>query len=142
MTQNTALLTPMLGMVFLTFSIMIWMLKLRFRAIKNDRVNPRYFSLNKGAKLPDYLLKVTQHYENLLEMPILFYISILMVIALNLTNTSYVILAWLFLFFRVIHTIIHTTYNKVTHRKNAFIISTLILILLWLNLTVDIITQN
>ena len=139
MTQKVAIILPMLGMIFLTFGVMIWMLKLRYRAIRKDGINPRYFSLYRGAKLPNYLLKVTQHYENLLEMPILFYIAILLVIALNLSDTLYIILAWLFLFFRLIHTAIHTSYNNVKHRKNVFIISTLVLIILWVKITVNII---
>ena len=140
MNQKTAVLLPMLGMIGLTFSVMIWMLKLRYKAIRNDGINPRYFSLYRGAKLPDYLLKVTQHYENLLEMPILFYIAILLVIALDINSPYYTALAWLFLIFRLIHTIIHTGYNKVAHRKNIFILSTLVLILLWIKITIDIIS--
>ena len=140
MTQHAAVLLPLLGMIFLTFGVMIWMLKLRYRAIRIDGMNPKYFRLYKGAKVPDYLAKVTQHYENLLEMPILFYVAIILVIVLDITDTFYVILSWLFLVFRIIHTTIHTTSNNVIHRKNAFILSTLVLMALWGKITISIIT--
>lgn len=141
MTQEKLILLPMLGMIFLTFGVMTWMLKLRYRAIREDGMNPAYFSLYRGAKIPDYLAKVTQHYANLLEMPILFYAAILLLTSLNISDTLYVFLSWAFLILRLIHSYIHTTYNKVAHRKNVFIASVFILIFLWLRITVSVITQ-
>lgn len=140
MTQKALILLPMLGMIFLTFGIMIWMLKLRYRAVRKDGVNPSYFSLYRGAKVPDYLLKVTQHYENLLEIPILFYAAILVLTALDIADTFYVILSWSFFITRLVHSYIHTTSNKLVHRKNAFIASMLVLIILWVRITINVIS--
>lgn len=139
MSQQGLLLLPLLGMVFLTFGIMLWMLKLRYQAIREDGLNPRYFKLYKGAKIPDYLAKVTQHFENLLEVPILFYLAIILVLALNIIDLGYIILAWGFFLSRCIHTVIHTSYNRLIHRKNAFILSMLVLIILWIKITVDVV---
>ena len=139
MSDKSLLLMPLLGMIFLTFGIMVWILKLRYRAVREDGLNPRYFNLYRGGKLPDYLAKVTQHFENLFEMPLFFYIGIILILVLDIVDSFYIFLAWVFFISRLIHTTIHTTYNKVAHRKNAFIISTLILIILWLKITIDII---
>jgi len=138
MSQTTALLLPMLGMIFLTFGIMMWMLKLRYRAVLQDGLNPKYFRLYRGAKLPDYLVKVTQHFDNLLETPILFYTAIILLVALKISNPFYVTLSWLFFLSRLIHSIIHTTNNRVKHRKNIFIFSILVLIILWVKISIDI----
>lgn len=139
MSDKGLLLLPFLGMIFLTFGIMIWILKLRYRAVREDGLNPRYFKLYRGGKLPDYLAKVTQHFENLFEMPLFFYISIVLILVLDIVDSVYILMAWGFFITRLIHTTIHTTYNKVVHRKNAFIISTLILIFLWIKIVIDII---
>ncbi|MBT9096440.1 MAPEG family protein [Methylovulum psychrotolerans] len=73
--QQALMVYPMVAMVLLTFVIGIWMLRLRIKAVKEGVLNPGYFLLNRGAKLPDGLAKVTQHYANLFEMPVLFYVS-------------------------------------------------------------------
>ena len=139
MSQKALMLLPVIGMFFLTAGIALWMLKLRYRAVLKDGVNPKYFKLNKGAKLPDYVVQVTQHYENLFETPLLFYIAIILVLVLNLTDTGYVVLSWLYLSSRLVHAYVHTTYNKLLHRKNVFIVSSVILVALWLRLMLGII---
>lgn len=138
--MDKLLMLPVFGMVALTISIALWMLKLRYRAVREDGVNPSYFKLNRGAKLPDYLIRVTQHFENLLETPILFYLGVLFVLTLNLNDMVYGVLAWLFFISRLVHAYIHTTINKLKLRKNSFIFSSLFLILLWCKLAFDVIT--
>ncbi|MEE9444491.1 MAG: MAPEG family protein [Cocleimonas sp.] len=142
MSQKTLLLLPLIGMFWLTVGIALWVLKLRYRAVLKDGVNPAYFKLNKGAKLPNYLIKVTQHFENIFEMPPLFYVSIILVMTLDLSDTGYVVLSWLYLLFRFVHAYIHTTYNYVPHRRNAFIMSAIVLILIWARLTVDVLMMG
>ena len=117
---------------------MMWMLKLRYRAVLQDGLNPKYFRLYRGAKLPDYLVKVTQHFDNLLEVPILFYTAIILLVALKITDPFYITLSWLFFISRLVHSFIHTTNNKLKYRKNVFILSVLVLIILWIKISVDI----
>lgn len=139
MSEKAALLLPLLGMIFLTFAVMCWMLKLRYRAVLQDGLDRTYFRLYKNAEVPDYLLKVTQHYQNLLEMPPLFYLATVLVLILNLSDAFYIILAWAYLFSRLLHSYIHTTNNRLLWRKNAFIASMGILIVIWVRLAVDVI---
>ena len=139
MSQKALLLLPLVGMFWLTVGIALWMLKLRYRAVREDGLNPAYFKLNKGAKLPDYLAKVTQHFENLLEMPPLFYIAIILVLLLGVNDAGYIILSWLYLLSRLVHAYFHTSSNYVPHRRNAFILSSIILILIWARITISIV---
>ncbi len=139
MSMISLLVLPVIGMIFLTIGIALWMLKLRYRAVLQDGVSPAYFKLNKGAKLPDYLVRVTQHFENLFETPILFYIVILFILTIGVTDIFYVCFAWLFFIARLAHAYVHTTYNRIKHRRNVFIISSLLLVVLWAKLTVDVV---
>ena len=63
MTQQALMLLPMVIMVFLTFGMMFWMLKLRYRAVLKDGFDPKYFrvydSSHSSVPMPDYLIKVT-----------------------------------------------------------------------------------
>ena len=130
---------PLLGMIALTIGIALWMLKLRYRAVRQDGVNPRYFQLNRGAKLPDYLIRVTQHYDNLFETPLLFYTALILVVILKELDWVYVVLAWAYFISRLIHAYIHTTHNKLGHRRNIFLLSSALLIIIWIKLAVDIV---
>ena len=129
---------PVFGLVFLTVGIALWMLILRYRAVLQDGVNPAYFKLNRGAKLPDYLIRVTRHFENLSETPILFYLATLFILTLNLNDMVYIVLAWAYFLSRLVHAYIHTTVNKLRYRKNSFIVSSVILVTLWCKLAVDV----
>ena len=86
MSLQATLLLPVAGMVFLTVGIALWMLKLRYKAVLEDGVSAKYFKLNRGAKLPEYLVRVTQHYENLFETPVLFYVAILLILVLEIND--------------------------------------------------------
>ena len=136
---QTNLLLPVFGMVFLTVGIALWMLKLRYKAVREDGVNAKYFKLNRGAKLPDYLVQVTQHYENLFETPVLFYLAIVLILVLNLNDLAYVYFAWGYFISRLIHAYIHTVGNRLKYRKYAFILTSVILIALWIRLFFDVI---
>jgi hypothetical protein len=123
----------------LTYVVGIWMVKLRFKAVKVDGLNPEYFQTNRGAKLPDYLAKVTNHYVNLFELPVLFYVVCLVIYSGNKVDTIYIVLAWLFVVIRYTHAYIHTTYNNLRHRRNTFLFGVVVLALLWIRLAVQII---
>jgi len=140
MSQNAALLLPLVLMVFLTFGVMLWMLKLRYKAVIKDGLDPRYFKLyGKDTELPDYLVKVTQHSQNLMEMPFLFYTALILIVVLNINDSFYVLLSWGFLIVRLAHSYIHTTSNRLMWRKNVFIVSMIILFILWIRLGIDLI---
>lgn len=138
MSQKAFLLLPILGMALLTIGVGLLMLKRRYKAVSEEGINPAYFQLNKGAKLPNDLIQVTQHYENLFETPILFYCAILLVVIINRVDNGYVILSWLYLLSRLAHAYIHITHNILRHRKNAFIASTVVLFILWIKLGIGI----
>lgn len=144
MTQKAAMLLPMVILVFVTFGMMFWMLKLRYKAVLKDGFDPKYFRLydnqQSSVPMPEYLAKVTQHYQNLLEMPPLFYLALILLAALNITDTFYVMLSWGFLFSRLFHSYIHTTANRVLKRKNAFIVSLAILITLWARIAIEVVS--
>lgn len=117
------------------------MLKLRFKAVKEDGLNPGYFLLNRGAKLPDYLAKVTNHYTNLFELPVFFYVVCVVLYAGHKVDGLYMGLAWAFVGIRYAHAYIHTTYNNLKHRRLAFLVGSLILAYVWLRLVVQVMSS-
>lgn len=128
------ILYPVIGMVFLTLFVGVRLLFLRIKAVYQDGLNPAYFLLNKGGKLPDYLVKTTQHYDNLFELPVLFYVVSILILQMGIVDLFLLGLAWSYFIVRIIHAYIHITYNNLSHRRNIFLISTIILYGMWIKL--------
>lgn len=138
MEQNTILL-PVFALIFLTFFIAIWLGKLRFSVVRNGELNPAYYKLNRGGKVPEGMAKVSQNYDNLLELPILFYILIIMLFLTSEVEIAQVIMAWIFVGSRYLHSYIHTTFNNVRVRGRTFIFGVLVVFIMWVLFFVRII---
>lgn len=132
MVDQQAIIYPVFALVALTFVIAIWMGKLRVEAVKRGDLNPGYYALNRGGKVPDYLAKVSQNYDNLLELPILFYVLAALLYVTNKVEVAQVAMAWLFVATRYIHSYIHTTSNHLRPRMRVFTTSGVLLIAMWL----------
>lgn len=129
--QTSWILYPMFIMVLLTVIIAMRMLQLRYRAVLQDNLNPAYFRLNRGGKPPEYMLRVEQHYINLFESPVLFYVIVVLIYILQFVNVVSLSLAWGYVLSRLGHAYIHTGQNRVLQRRNVFLVSVTLLITLW-----------
>ena len=130
MKQNLILL-PVFGLAALTFGIGIRLAILRFTAVKRGDLSPRYFAINRGGEIPEYLAKVSNNYNNLLELPVLFYVVSVLLYVTNQVEPAQIILAWVFVCSRYLHSYIHTTYNNVRHRLRSFMLGVIVLISMW-----------
>jgi len=130
MNQNL-ILYPVFAQAALTFGVGIWLARLRFAAVKRGDLSPRYFAINRGGEVPEYLAKVHNNYNNLLELPILFYAVTALLLITVKVEPAQVVLAWIFTGSRLVHTYIHTTYNNIRHRLRAFLVGAGSLIFMW-----------
>lgn len=128
------ILYPMFALALLTFGVALWMARLRFAAVQRGDLSADYYRLNRGGEPPEYLAKVSQNFDNLLELPILFYVGCLLVHVTGKVDGIYLAMAWTYVATRVLHSWIHTTYNDVMHRMVPFGLGTLVLIAMWLRL--------
>jgi len=129
--EQNLILPPVFALVALTFAIGIWLGKLRFTAVKRGDLNPRYYELNRGGKLPDYLAKVSHNYDNLLALPILFYVISILLFIMDKVEVIQIVLAWAFVISRYVHSYIHTTNNNLRYRMRAFMFGVVVLITMW-----------
>ena len=130
------LIYPMAALVFLTFIMLYMLWVLRVKAVRAREISPRYFKLNRGGELPEGVTAVTQNYNNLLELPILFYAVCIVAIILDLISPNqsaeyFIYHAWAFVALRFLHTYIHTTYNHILHRLYVFALSSFVLLSMW-----------
>jgi hypothetical protein len=68
---------------------------------------------------------------NLFEMPVLFFVLLLLLIHEGNTEASHVTLAWIFVTARAVHSLVHCTINVITLRFGAYFISCLALFGMW-----------
>ena len=127
----------MAAMVLLTFIVGTVAVKRRFASVKQGNVDAKYFKLMVGENIPDDVAKSTRNFNNLFEVPLLFYIAATLHIVLTLDSIIGLIFAWLFVVFRYWHSYIHLTYNKLTHRMTIYWLGLFCVLILWLNLLVE-----
>jgi hypothetical protein len=129
-----SLLMPMFAMVILTFSVMIINLVFRIKAVRRGQISIDYFKTFVDGSPPPKLIQLKNHTENLFQMPILFYGACLAALAANVASSSLAALAWIYVLLRISHTLIHITYNKVEHRLVPFILSNIVILVMWIQI--------
>ncbi|WP_088329403.1 MAPEG family protein [Lacimicrobium sp. SS2-24] len=128
------LLYPMFVMVMLTLVVGMLTAYNRIRSAYAGELDPRYFKVMANYSVPDHIAKFGRNFDNLFEVPVLFYAAATSALALNLTGQWLVYLAWLFVGLRIVHSLIHITYNHPLHRFLVFLLSFFTAIAMWINL--------
>ena len=137
MTQPIIL--PLVAMVFLTLIVAIVMYRRRVGYMKAKRIHPQKVHSRQGGVEHIADTRASDNYMNLFELPVLFYVAIFTIMLTNNSSHLMVALAWAFVAFRVAHSFIHCTYNKVMHRFATFILSFITLSAMWLVLAANLI---
>ena len=130
------LIYPMFAMVVLTAIVGGLTAFNRIRSAYAGEIDPRYFKLMSNYKVPDKVAKLGRNFDNLFEVPVLFYAAGVSALALNLHGQLLLVLAWAFVVLRLIHTLIHLTYNHPMHRFIPFGLSFICAVAMWVNIVV------
>ena len=128
------MLYPMFFMVMLTFAILLFTLRIRLTSVRRVEVSLSYFSMFQGEEIPDLVIKTSRNVANLFKVPILFYTAGVLYVALEMSDSVPVTLAWLFVIARLIHTGIHLSYNNVMHRLIVFRLGNLSVLGMWISI--------
>ncbi len=126
------MLYAMFMLVMLTTVIMILTARVRIASVRTGEVPQSYYSLMDGHEVPELIAKTTRNFNNLFEVPTLFYAGGAVYLALEQTAQLPVICAWTFVAARVMHSIIHLSYNNVLHRLAIFAVGNLSVLVMWL----------
>jgi hypothetical protein len=129
------LLVPLLALVFLTFLVWVYMYVTRLSEIKRKSIDPQTLDTRaQGQALLTDSPAQADNLKNLFELPVLFYIAVLLALVLMIQDKFLVQLAWSYVALRYVHSVVHCTYNRVMHRFIAYAASSLILMLMWARL--------
>jgi hypothetical protein len=125
-----AQLLPLFVEVALTFVLLYGMAYLRTEALKSGAVRQRDIALRE-PNWPPRATQVANAYHNQLELPVLFYVLTILAIITRKADLLFVVMAWIFVLLRVVQAYIHVTDNYVQRRGLAFIVSAIVLTIMW-----------
>ncbi|MBI3435938.1 MAG: MAPEG family protein [Proteobacteria bacterium] len=125
-----AILTPLIVQVALTFAMLFWMGFARVRAIRDGEIRVRDVALGEPY-WPPRVQQISNCFHNQLQLPVLFYVLVILAIGARKADFVFVTMAWMFVVTRLGHAVIHTTTNNVPRRFYAFLFGAVILLLMW-----------
>jgi len=129
------LLLPLLALVLLTFVVWVYMYVTRLSEIRRKSIDPQALDTRAhGQALLTDSPEPLDNLKNLFELPILFYVAIMLALVLMIQDQALVQLAWGYVALRCLHSLVHCTYNRVMHRFTAYVASCLVLMLIWARL--------
>jgi hypothetical protein len=142
MTPSVLLVGACLALVTLTFAVGLRLLYVRSAEMREKRVHPQAAatSVQMSAKLQN--VQAADNFRNLFETPVLFYALVGVAIASNYVPTWLVVGAWLYVALRIVHSLIHCTYNRVMQRFAAFGAGFVLLVGLWAAFTIGLIGKS
>jgi len=120
---------PFFGVMLLTLSVWLYMYFLRLSFFRREKIPPQSVSTTQKviATVPEEINYPSENLINLFELPVLFYPACIFLYITGQVNETYLVLAYSFFVFRVIHSVIHCTYNNVVHRFFAYLLSSFML---------------
>jgi hypothetical protein len=128
--KNMELLPPLFVQVAITFVLLLAMAFLRVKSIKSGKVHPKDVALGQ----PNWMEKATKFgnsYHNQLQIPVLFYLLIVLLMVTNLADSTFLYCAWGYVGLRLLHAIIHVSNNNILMRFYAFAASNVLLMVMW-----------
>jgi hypothetical protein len=138
--QQTAILTPVLAMLLLAFLVWIVMFITRFKAIAELNIKPDAINTPEAVDglLPNYARYPGHNFKNLFEVPVLFYVMCFYLAATGSVDSVAINCAWLFVGFRVLHSIVQCSYNNVNHRFLVYLFSSVALWVMVVRSAIDL----
>jgi hypothetical protein len=129
--RSLEILGPCCALAAWTFLVLLLIPFVRVRSVRRREISPNDFKFGESQAVPPNVSIPNRNYMNLLELPMLFYVACLMLFVTAGASRIAVYAAWAYVAFRVVHSIIHLTYNHVLHRLSAFTLSNAALVSLW-----------
>ena len=126
---DSSLALPLVGMLSLTMLVWVYMFIQRMGYITANGIDAEDLKSpdQVASRIPAEVSSASHNFKNLFEVPVLFYVVCLYLMVVGQVDAMHTACAWVFLGFRVVHTLIHCSYNKVLHRFVVYILASLAL---------------
>lgn len=129
--RNLEILYPVIALAAWTFLVLLIIPFVRVRSVRRREISPNDFKYGESPAVPPNVSIPNRNYMNLLELPMLFYVVCVVLYVTAGAPRQGIYLAWAYVGLRIVHSLIHLTYNRVLHRLFAFTLSNITLVSLW-----------
>lgn len=132
--NHVAIFYPVITLALWTLLILGMVGFRRVLAVSRREISSGEFKLGETSKVPTRVSIPNRNYMNLLEAPVLFYVVCVILFATSRVDSIFLALAWSFVACRLVHSLVHLSYNNVLHRLMPFALGNFILIAMWIRL--------
>ena len=122
--NQAVIFQPFLAVMLLTLVVWIYMYGRRLLFISANGLDPKQMTPLELARLsPPQVSTPSDNLKNLLELPTIFYAVVLYLFVTHQVDVSSLVAAWGFFTFRVLHSVVHCTFNFIPLRFVLYVIS-------------------
>jgi len=129
--MQTAIVLPAVALVLLTAIVWVRLYVERIGEMRTRKINPQSLATAASANQTLQRVRASDNFRNLCEMPVLFYALCAVLASAQFVAPFFVVGAWVYVALRCVHSFIHLTYNRVSHRFIVYALSAVVLFVLW-----------
>ena len=125
-----SILLPVFVQVALTFILLMRLGSGRLRTLSAGNTKVRDIALGE-SNWPADVTQVGNCFNNQFQLPMLFYVLVVLALVLHKADLLFVIMSWIFVISRIVHAGVHITSNNVNQRFAAYTVGMVVLLLMW-----------
>lgn len=131
---------PVFAMVLLTFAVWFTLFVQRLGHLKRNPPDLTDFATGEAAGRYFQPVEMpANNLANLFEMPVLFFALMPLLIYTQQASAAQVVLAWLYVALRAVHSLIHIGPKKVPQRLMVYLASCAVLLAMWIGFGIDMV---
>ena len=134
------ILAPLFVQVLLTFAVMIGMMVFRTKALQSGETRFQDIAMRE-QRWPHQAALFANCFGNQFELPVLFYVLTILAMITKQADLLFVIMAWIFVVFRILQAFVHVTGNDVRFRGGYYFVAAMALLIMWLIFIVKIMLE-
>lgn len=124
------ILAPVFVLVALTFFLMFWMGAARYGSVSRRETRIGDIALGQH-NWPPHITQIGNSFNNQFQLPVLFYVLVILAMTLRHADLLFVILSWVFVVLRILHAGIHVTSNHMGQRFGLYTAAAIVLVVMW-----------
>lgn len=139
--MHSPILAPLVALILWSFVMLGWLYAARIPAITKAKLtyDPFRPSEEFHAQLPARVRWKGDNYSHLMEQPTVFYAVVLTLALAGDGSGVTLVLAWVYVALRVVHSLIQVLINRVMIRFSVFTLSSLVLLALAVKAAIDVV---
>ncbi len=137
--MGMTIIWPTIALVGLIFIVFLTMFATRAGHIRANPPGRDTFASGESAmRYFEPVEMPANNYRNLFEMPVLYFALVPLLLITNQDNWIQVILAWIYVALRAVHSFVHIGPKLVPVRALLFVASAAVLLAMWIGFTIDL----